>query len=92
MHPRGESVVASVKESVEVNVPVRRAYNQWTQFEDFPSFMEGVKEVRQLDDKRLFWRAEVACHQQAAASRRVQSTPTASRTERTTVAVTAGRK
>lgn len=51
--------MASVKESVDVNVPVRTAYNQWTQFEDFPSFMEGVKEVKQLDEKRLFWRAEV---------------------------------
>jgi uncharacterized membrane protein len=36
------------------------AYNQWTQFEEFPRFMEGVKEVRQLDDKRLHWRAEIA--------------------------------
>ena len=52
--------MASVKESIDVEVPVRTAYNQWTQFEEFPSFMEGVKEVRQLDDKRLFWRAEVA--------------------------------
>jgi uncharacterized membrane protein len=51
--------VASVKESIDVDVPVRTAYNQWTQFEEFPSFMEGVKEVRQLDDKRLFWRAQV---------------------------------
>ncbi|MBJ7598320.1 MAG: cyclase [Candidatus Nephthysia bennettiae] len=38
---------------------MREAYNQWTQFESFPQFMEGVKEVRQLDDKRLHWRAEV---------------------------------
>jgi uncharacterized membrane protein len=56
---QGGVVVASVKESIDVDVPVRTAYNQWTQFEEFPSFMEGVKEVRQLDDKRLFWRAEV---------------------------------
>lgn len=50
----------SIEESIEVNVPVTAAYNQWTQFESFPMFMEGIKEVRQLDDKRLFWRAEVA--------------------------------
>lgn len=46
--------------SIDVKVPVRVAYNQWTQFEEFPRFMEGVKEIRQLDDKRLLWRAEVA--------------------------------
>src|ERR671918_2106146 len=46
--------------SIEVNVPVRTAYNQWTQFEEFPHFMEGVEEVRQLDDKRLHWRAKIA--------------------------------
>jgi hypothetical protein len=49
-----------VEKSIDVNVPVRTAYNQWTQFEEFPRFMEGVKEVRQLDDKRLHWCAEVA--------------------------------
>jgi uncharacterized membrane protein len=52
--------MAHVEEKIEVNVPVRTAYDQWTQFEDFPQFMEGVKEVRQLDDKRLSWRAEIA--------------------------------
>jgi len=48
-----------VEKSIEVDVPVSTAYNQWTQFEDFPQFMEGVEEVKQLDDKRLRWRAEV---------------------------------
>jgi uncharacterized membrane protein len=52
--------MAHVEESIEVNVPVHTAYNQWTQFEDFPRFMEGVKEVKQLDDKRLMWHAEIA--------------------------------
>jgi uncharacterized membrane protein len=42
-----------------VDVPVRTAYNQWTQFEEFPRFMEGVEEVRQLDDRHLHWRANV---------------------------------
>lgn len=50
----------TVEKSIEVNVPATTAYNQWTQFEDFPRFMEGVKEVRQLDDTHLHWHAEVA--------------------------------
>ena len=45
--------------SIDVDVPVRTAYDQWTQFEEFPRFMENVREVRQLDDKRLLWRAEI---------------------------------
>lgn len=51
--------MASITRSIDVNIPVRRAYNQWTQFEHFPQFMEGVKEVRQLDDTHLLWRAEI---------------------------------
>ena len=46
--------------SIDVNVPVRAAYHQWTQFEDFPHFMEGVKEVQKLDDRHLHWKAEIA--------------------------------
>jgi uncharacterized membrane protein len=38
---------------------VRAAYNQWTQFEEFPRFMEGVEQVQQIDDRRLHWRANV---------------------------------
>ena len=45
--------MATIEQSIEVDVPVRTAYNQWTQFEEFPRFMEGVREVRQLDDRRL---------------------------------------
>lgn len=48
-----------VEKSIEINVPVRTAYNQWTQFEEFPRFMEGVKQVKQLDDKHLHWKAEI---------------------------------
>lgn len=51
--------MATIEKSIEVNVPASVAYNQWTQFEDFPQFMEGVKSVRQLDDSRLHWVAEV---------------------------------
>ncbi len=52
--------MSSIEQSVEVQVPVRTAYNQWTQFEDFPHFMEGVKEIRQLDDTSLHWTVEIA--------------------------------
>ena len=51
--------MASVKKTIEVAAPIRQVYNQWTQFESFPEFMEGVKEVRQLDDRHLHWRAAV---------------------------------
>jgi uncharacterized membrane protein len=49
-----------IEKSIEVECPLATVYNQWTQFEEFPRFMEGVKEVRQLDNKRLYWHAEVA--------------------------------
>lgn len=52
--------MAKVEKFIDVNVPVQSCYNQWTQFEEFPRFMEGVREVRQLDDRRLYWRAEIA--------------------------------
>jgi uncharacterized membrane protein len=51
--------MATVNESIEVDVPVSTAYNQWTQFEEFPKFMEGVESVRQLDDTHLHWVAEL---------------------------------
>jgi uncharacterized membrane protein len=48
-----------IEKSIEVRCPVRTVYNQWTQFEEFPKFMTGVKEVRQLDDTHQHWRAEI---------------------------------
>ena len=50
--------MATIEQSIEVDVPLASAYNQWTQFEEFPQFMDGVKEVRQLDDTHLHWVAE----------------------------------
>ena len=50
----------SIQKDIVVDVPDRIAYDQWTQFESFPKFMEGVKEVVQLDEKTLRWRANVA--------------------------------
>ena len=54
--------MSQIEQSVEVDVPLRTAYNQWTQFEDFPSFMDGIKEVRQVDDIHLHWVAEIRGH------------------------------
>src|ERR671914_3145713 len=51
--------MASVEKSIEVNLPVSTVYNQWTQFESFPQFMEGVQEVRQLDDTHTHWVTKV---------------------------------
>lgn len=51
--------MATIEKSIEVDVPVRTAYNQWTQFEEFPTFMEGVERVQQLDDTHLHWVAEI---------------------------------
>lgn len=48
-----------VEKSVQVNVPVSTAYNQWTQFEEFPEFMDGITEVKQLGATRLHWRADI---------------------------------
>jgi hypothetical protein len=53
-------MTTKVEKSLQVDVPLSTAYDQWTQFEDFPHFMGGVKEVRQLDDRRLHWVAEIA--------------------------------
>lgn len=50
----------TVTSDIDIGLPVRTVYNQWTQFEDFPAFMWGVEEVRQVDDTRLAWRVRVA--------------------------------
>ena len=52
--------MSEILESIDVDVPVRVAYDQWTQFEEFPRFMEGVESVRQLDDTHLEWKASIA--------------------------------
>ena len=51
--------MSTVTETVDVDVPVRTAYNQWTQFEEFPQFMGGVQEIRQLDDTHTHWKTEI---------------------------------
>ena len=52
--------MSTVEKSIEVELPVSTVYNQWTQFEEFPQFMEGVERVTQVDDTRLHWVAEIA--------------------------------
>ena len=49
-----------IEEHIEVRAPLRAVYDQWTQFEEFPLFMSGIKEVRQIDATHVHWRAEIA--------------------------------
>lgn len=51
--------MSSVTESVDVDVDVHTAYNQWTQFETFPQFMSGVESIEQIDDTHLHWKADI---------------------------------
>jgi uncharacterized membrane protein len=51
--------MATAEQSIEVDVPVTTAYNQWTQFEDFPKFMDNVESIQQLDDRRLHWKVSI---------------------------------
>lgn len=64
-----------IRESIDVKVPVSTAYNQWTQFEEFPKFMEGVEEVKQLDDTLLHWKAEIAGAKREWEARIVEQEP-----------------
>ena len=57
---RGLDRPSSIKKSIKIDAPVSAVYEQWSQFEDFPKFMDNVREVRQLDDTHLRWRAEIA--------------------------------
>ena len=67
--------MASIEKSIEVEVPVSTAYNQWTLFEDFPSFMEGVEEVRQLEDDRVHWVADIGGRHKEWDARIVEQVP-----------------
>jgi carbon monoxide dehydrogenase subunit G len=53
-------VTTHVERSIEVAVPVRTAYDQWTRFEEFPHFMSGVEQVRQVGDAMTHWTAQIA--------------------------------
>ncbi|MFF1871381.1 SRPBCC family protein [Kitasatospora herbaricolor] len=52
--------MSKVQESIDVDVPIGTAYNQWTQFEDFPKFMDGVEEITQLDARHNHWKTKIA--------------------------------
>src|SRR3954465_14623138 len=67
--------MSEITEAIDVAVPVRTAYDQWTQFETFPKFMEGVKSVRQLDDSTLQWTAEVAGREKTWEARITEQRP-----------------
>jgi uncharacterized membrane protein len=67
--------MSKIEESIEVEVPVRTAYNQWTQFEEFPQFMEGVESIKQTDDTHVHWVAEVAGHKKEWDAEITEQTP-----------------
>lgn len=64
-----------VEQTIEVDVPVRVAYDQWTQFESFPNFMEGVEQVTQKDDATLEWHANIAGQDKRWTAEIVEQTP-----------------
>jgi uncharacterized membrane protein len=63
------------EDTIEVDVPVRTAYDQWTQFESFPQFMEGVESVVQLDDRTLQWTADIAGQRKSWTAEITDQTP-----------------
>ena len=67
--------MAKIEKSIDVDVPVREAYNQWTQFETFPQFMDGVESVRQEGDTHLHWVAQVAGRRQEWDAEITEQTP-----------------
>ena len=52
--------MSTIEQSIDVRAPLQAVYNQWTQFEEFPRFMEGVEEIRQLDDTHTRWKTSIA--------------------------------
>lgn len=67
--------MARYEHSIDVNVPLKTVYNQWTQFEEFPRFMEGIESVTQLGDKKLRWYAEIAGKNQEWYAEITEQTP-----------------
>ena len=64
-----------IQKSIDVDRPLHQVYNQWTQFEEFPQFMEGVKEVKQFDDTRLHWVAEIAGKEKQWTAKTIEQIP-----------------
>jgi uncharacterized membrane protein len=67
--------MATIEKSIDVNVPVSTAYGQWTQFEEFPRFMEGVVAVKQIDDSHIRWIVEVGGEHQEWEAEIVEQQP-----------------
>jgi uncharacterized membrane protein len=67
--------MARIEKNIEIDAPVTTVYNQWTQFEEFPLFMEGVEEVHQLDDERLQWVAQIGGKRKEWFARIVEQIP-----------------
>src|SRR5512138_331603 len=67
--------MARVEKTIEIDRPLRMVYDQWTQFEEFPRFMEGVEEVHQLDDRTLHWRARIGGRTEEWTAEIVQQQP-----------------
>jgi uncharacterized membrane protein len=67
--------MATIEKSKDVNAPISTVYNQWTQFEEFPNFMEGVESVTQLDDARLHWVGNVGGQQKEWYARITEQLP-----------------
>jgi len=65
----------TIDKKIEIDLPVQTVYNQWTQFEEFPVFMEGVREVQQMGDERLHWVAEVGGEQREWYARITRQVP-----------------
>lgn len=65
----------TIERSIDIDVPVRTAYDQWTQFETFPEFMEAVTDVTQLDDQTLHWKVDVAGVEREFAATITEQTP-----------------
>ena len=67
--------MTTIVRSIDVNVPVRTAYNQGIRFDEFPKFMEGVKQGTQMDAKRLDWKAEIAGQENEWVAKIIEQTP-----------------
>jgi uncharacterized membrane protein len=67
--------MSTIEQSIEVGVPVNTAYNQWTQFEDFPRFMEGVESIKQLDDTTMHWVTEIGGQKREFDAKITEQTP-----------------
>lgn len=64
-----------VEKSIDVNVPLKTAYEQWIKFEEFPQFMEGVQEVKRLDDTHFLWRVGLAGKTEEWDAKLIEQTP-----------------